>query len=167
MNIQDIMSKPVITCKATDSLDMVAQLMWKNDCGAIAVISDSGRALGMITDRDICMAAYTQGSALHTIRVSNAMAGELFACHPNDSIGVVERLMSDKQVRRLPVVDADHRPIGMVSLNDIARHTISAWGKEPLEHSFVLTFAAICEPRPLVLARPRPQPLQQLSDVMS
>jgi CBS domain-containing protein len=69
MKIRDIMSQDVATCREDDSLDRAAQLMWDRDVGSVPVVDGEGRPLGMITDRDICMAAYTQGEAL-SIRLS-------------------------------------------------------------------------------------------------
>lgn len=95
--------------------------MWEFDCGVIPVVDDDGRVAGIVTDRDICMAAYTQGKALSAISVASAMARDVAAAHADDGIEQVEELMRDKQVRRLPVLDGESRLIGLVSMNDLAR----------------------------------------------
>jgi CBS domain-containing protein len=123
MRIRDIMSKPVITCSPIDSLDQAARLMWEFDCGAVPVVDTDGTVAGIVTDRDACMAAYTQGKSLKDIAVSEAMARQVFCCRPDDALEAVERLMESKQIRRLPVVDAEKRPVGLVTLGDIARCT--------------------------------------------
>ena len=146
MNIQEIMSKPAITCRTSDSLNTAAQLMWEHDCGVLPVVDDEGSAVGMITDRDICMAAYTQGRTLPSIEVSQAMARQVFSCRVNDPLKVAEQLMSEKQVRRVPVVDGDNRPLGVLSLNDIARHATVSRKKNGLDHEVTQTLAAICQP---------------------
>ncbi len=139
MRIEHIMTKPVVTCRAEDDLDSAARLMWEHDVGALPVVSQDGKLCGMITDRDICMAAYTQGRALDTIPVRCAMATQVHAC-------VAERLMSEHQVHRVPIVDEDDAPIGLLSLNDIAR-SAKAGEKAGAERAILDTLAAICQPR--------------------
>lgn len=148
MNVQEIMSKPAVTCHPSDSLNTAAQLMWEHDCGAVPVVNDDGAVIGMITDRDVCMAAYTRGTSLQAIPVANAMATSVFSIHGQDSIEAAERMMSDKQVRRLPVVDGDNRPVGVLSLNDIARYAASTRKKNGLDREVTQTLAAISKPRP-------------------
>jgi CBS domain-containing protein len=147
MNIQEIMSKPAITCRLGDTLNAAAQLMWENDCGAIPVVSDDNSVVGIITDRDICMATYTRGNAPQVLQVSDAMAKQVFSCHPDETLDAAERLMRDKQVRRVPVVDADNHPLGMLSLNDIARYVASSRKKNGADREVTQTLAAICQPR--------------------
>lgn len=147
MKIRDIMSAPARTCLVTDTLDTAARLMWDHDCGAIPVVDGEGRLAGIVTDRDACMAAFTQGRPLRAIPVTVAMAKKVFHAGPDDSVDAVEHLMAEKKIRRVPVIDADKRPIGVVSLNDVARYTVSAGKKGAFEHELSETFAAICEPR--------------------
>lgn len=148
MQVKELMSKPAVTCAVFASLNAVARLMWEQDCGAIPVVGEDGALVGIVTDRDICMAAYTQGKPLHAIPVSNAMAKRVFSCHADDTIDAAERLMSEKQVRRLPIVDPDGRPVGLLSLNDIAREVCGKRKKSGVEHEVVQTLAAIGQRRP-------------------
>lgn len=157
MEIRKIMSEPAVTCRAEDSLNTAAQLMWERDCGALPVVDDGGRAVGIVTDRDICMAAYTQGRALTDIRVAEAMSRSVFSCHADDSLEDAERLMKERQIRRVPVVDGDNRAIGMLSLNDLARCAARARQKSGMERELTQTLAAICEPRPRAAAPAQPQ----------
>lgn len=148
MSIRDIMSQPAVTCQPIDSLNTAAQLMWEHDCGALPVIDDDGHVVGMITDRDICMAAYTQGGTLRDVPVAQAMAKEVFSCQAEDALADVEQLMSEKQIRRVPVVNGDSRPLGVVSLNDIARFAASARRRNGIDREVIETLAAISRPRP-------------------
>lgn len=120
MNVGELMRKDVKTCRPEDSLNTAAQLMWDNNCGTVAVVAD-GKVVGMLTDRDICMAAYTQGGTLRDLQVSRAMSKQLFACHPDDSIAKAEEFLRANGIRRLPVIDADSHLVGVLSLDDIAR----------------------------------------------
>jgi CBS domain-containing protein len=147
MQVQELMTRPAVTCRSTDPLNTAAQLMWDHDCGAVPVVDDSGSLVGLITDRDICMAAYTQGRRLEEIPAAEAMATRVFSCHRHDSLESAEELMGEKQIRRLPVIDSDRRPIGVLSLNDIARHAATSRTNGRLSADVTRTLAAICEPR--------------------
>jgi CBS domain-containing protein len=121
MRIGDIMSRPVVVARPDDTLEEAARLMWECDCGFVPVVDQENRVAGTVTDRDICMAAYTKGRALRDLRVSDAMAREVYSVREDDDVREAERLMADKQVRRLPVVDRDACPVGVVTLGDVAR----------------------------------------------
>jgi CBS domain-containing protein len=151
MKIAKLMIRDAITCRTADHLDRAAQLMWEHDIGSLPVIGDDGRAVGMVTDRDICMAAYTRGAALHDIPVAVAMAHEVFSCAPDDDVRSVEDELGLRQIRRMPVIDADGRVVGVVSLNDIARASQRSREVPPTE--VAATLAAVCAPRELVAAR--------------
>jgi CBS domain-containing protein len=161
MNIQEIMSKPAITCRPSDTLNIAAQLMWEHDCGAIPVVNDDNCVVGMITDRDICIATYTRGSAPQAIQISDAMAKQVFSCHPDETLYAAERLMSDEQIRRIPVVDGDNHPVGLLSFNDIARYAASSRKKNGIDQHVTQTLAAICQPRPHAQAAREAQPQAQ------
>lgn len=122
LRVDSIMSKHIFTCRASDSLSVAAQIMWDHDCGCVPVIGDTGKLIGMITDRDICMAGYTQGKTLADIPVANACSRELYTCQNEELVVDAMRTMALAQVRRLPVVDADGRLVGVLSLSDLIRH---------------------------------------------
>jgi CBS domain-containing protein len=121
IRIGAIMAEPLHVCSAQDSLARAAQIMWDNDCGAVPVVGADGCLCGIITDRDICMAAYTKGLAPGSIRVADVMSRHVHACSADDSLERAIASMADARVRRLPVVSPEGRPIGMISLADIAR----------------------------------------------
>jgi CBS domain-containing protein len=153
--VHDIMRVRVHTCSIEDTLHRAAQIMWEKDCGCLPVIDASRRVHAVITDRDICMAALTQGVALAATRVASAMSRGLSVCSPDDCIATVEELMRDRQIRRVPVVDAGGMLIGMISLGDIARYLRPRSAQAPASAvEFVDTMAAISEPR----ARPSTPP---------
>ena len=146
MQIKEIMTQPVVTCPVETTLDQAARLMWEFDCGIIPVTGADGRLTGVVTDRDICMAAYTQGAPLSAIPVSTAMAKQVVAVHGEELIEQAEHLMRESQVRRLPVLDGENRPVGIVSMNDLARLAARAH-KRVVDHELVQTLAAVCKPR--------------------
>jgi CBS domain-containing protein len=147
MKISSLVHRDVVSCSIHDSLDRAAQLMWDHDVGCLPVIDDQGHVAGMITDRDVCMAAYTQGAPLRAILVTAAMAKHVFSCNVGDEIDSVERTMSEHQIRRMPVIDDQGHPIGIVSLNDLAR--AATLGNVPAAE-ITSTLAAVSAPRTLV-----------------
>ena len=123
MRIEELMSDDVQYCSPNDTLEAAARLMWENDCGCVPVCKSDGspRVIGMITDRDICMSAFFNGKPLSELRVSEAMSREVHVCRPADSPVAVERLMRDRQIRRVPVADESGALLGLISLADLAR----------------------------------------------
>jgi CBS domain-containing protein len=150
MRVGELMTVDVKACGPWNSLNRAAQIMWENDCGCTPVADDAGRAVGMLTDRDICMASYTQGRLLAEISVSSAMSKTIVSCRADDAVAAAERLMREERVRRLAVVEADGRLAGILSLSDIARrarHERSS-GKKKTELSLSEvgeTLGSICE----------------------
>jgi CBS domain-containing protein len=117
---RDVMTRDVLTCRPSDSVNRAAQLMWDANCGAVPVVEEQGKLVGLITDRDACMAAYTRGLPLSELRVADSMTTNLYTCRAEDSLRKVMDMMSTHQVRRVPVVDDDGRLIGIVALADVA-----------------------------------------------
>jgi len=121
MKIAEIMRADVEVCAVGDNLAAAATRMWDADIGCLPVVDDAGHAIGMVTDRDVCMAALTRGEPLHNIPVEVAMSKEVRACPPDATLAEAEEIMRSGQVRRLPVVDAEGALVGIVSLADLAR----------------------------------------------
>lgn len=119
-NVRSLMMTHVRTCQPEDALSRAAQLMWEGDCGAIPVVRDDA-VVAFITDRDICMATYTQGKAPDELKVEDAMSKALFSCAPDESVEAVLSTMAAKRVRRLPVIGQDGKLLGIISLADVAR----------------------------------------------
>jgi CBS domain-containing protein len=163
MKVADVMTTGVCTCAMHDTLSRAAQLMWEKDCGAIPVVDDQGRTVGIVTDRDICMAGYTQGKPLSEIPVSVAAARSLVTALPDEHVDMLEARMQGAQVRRVPVLDGDGRPVGIVSMSDIARHVSLARRGDGLAVDAVArTLAAISQPRAPSQIPPAPETIPQL-----
>jgi CBS domain-containing protein len=148
MKVSDLMTQSVYTCSPDDTLTDAARIMWDKDCGILPVVDAERRVIAMITDRDICMAAFTQGVPLHAAHVALAMSKQVVTATPGQSVGELEEVMRMRQLRRLPVVDAERRLVGIVTLVDIAQHA----RQSPLRAALLLpgigkTFAEITERR--------------------
>lgn len=148
MKVEDLMTRRVFSCSPDDSLERAAQLMWEQDCGCLPVLSSEADLVGIVTDRDICMAAYTQGKSLRNVRVDAAMASPVITCFPEDDLAQAEKLMKRHQLRRLPVLDEWDSLVGIVTLGDIARqaeaHLLRGSIAAP---ELARTFAAVSMPR--------------------
>ncbi len=132
MRVEQVMRQDVTSCRPGDGLDVAARIMWEHDCGCVPVVepaNGAGRLVGMVTDRDICMAAWIQGRPLSAIHVDGAMARRVQSCRATDSIDTALKILEQNQLHRLPVVDQDDRLVGMLSLADLAREAAREHGR--------------------------------------
>jgi len=118
-NVSDIMTTDVQVVRPHDSLRRAASLMQELDVGALPVC-DGMRLQGMLTDRDITVYGVAQGLNADDACVADVMSENIVYCTGEQDVGQAMRLMGDKQVRRLPVVDNDKNLVGIVSLGDLA-----------------------------------------------
>jgi CBS domain-containing protein len=153
MKVNEIMSTNPKVCSLTDNLSAAVGLMWENDCGVLPVVAAEGKVVGLITDRDICVAATLKSQNLWNIAVQDVISGKVFACKPEDDIHSALKTMKENSVRRLPVVAADGTLHGILSMNDIVLKAEDSKGKKkPSELSYsdvVNTYKSICRHRPL------------------
>lgn len=153
MKVQDLMTRDVATCTAETSLSEAARLMWEHDCGFVPVTDSGGHRLrGVLTDRDICMAAYTQNLQLAQLDAGAIMSRDPKTCQPEDDLARATDLMQEHQVRRLPVTNENGEVIGVISLNDLA---LAANDKKTktLHQDVAQTLGSICRHRPAVRRR--------------
>ena len=138
MKVADLMTSEVRACSTHDSLNAAARIMWDHDCGCAPVVDTHGKLIGIVTDRDVCMAAYTQGKPLQSIPVERAMSAKVISCGRADDLESAHRLMRTYEIHRLPVVDSRGRLAGILSLSDLLKHAIGN-GAEPVDGIEVLT----------------------------
>jgi CBS domain-containing protein len=131
MKIQDVMTREVRSCRPESSLADVVRDMWEADCGVLPVVEADGRVIGMITDRDICVAVGTRGRTADQIAVRELAAKRnVYSCLAGEDTTTALKTMQAHQVHRLPVVDADGRLRGIVTINDIVTHKGAASASE-------------------------------------
>lgn len=150
MKVRDLMTREVRTCGPADSTHHAARLMWEADVGVVPVVDGERGLVGMVTDRDVCMGAYTRGASLQRIPVNDCMSREPKTCRENAELEEALDIMAVNAVRRLPVVDGERRLAGVISLNDITRHVANlktGKAKTALERTVNDTLASISEPR--------------------
>jgi CBS-domain-containing membrane protein len=139
MQVRDIMTGDVKSCGPETDVATAATIMWEQDCGCVPVVSgDDERVVGMITDRDICMAVATRQRRASEITVGEVVSGKLRSCSPDADVRDALKVMQGEQLRRLPVVDSEGRLVGILSLNDLVRHAKKGGGKKHVSHSDVM-----------------------------
>ena len=162
MKVQDVMTYDVQSCRPETNLAEAAMQMWRGDFGALPVVTTPGKVVGMITDRDICMAAASKHRDPATIRVNEVISGKVYGCSPDTDIQQALKIMQQKQVRRLPIIDAyDGKLAGILSMNDVALKATMDRKAELSAEDVENTLRAICTHRPVAPAKPLHQPMAQ------
>jgi CBS domain-containing protein len=149
MQVREVMNPKAEACAPADNLSVAAGVMWRNDCGVVPVVDGERRITGIITDRDICMAAATRGRLAAQITVGEVQSGKVSTCSPGDDVRAALRVMEENQVRRLPVVDGGGALVGMLSLHDVMRRVTPTRGRGGGGVSYedvMSVLKALCEP---------------------
>jgi CBS domain-containing protein len=144
MKVKEIMTPNAKAIWLTESLADAAQLMWENDCGVLPIIKDGRKVIGMITDRDICMATAMRDKNPSGVSVEEVMTGLVYSVNPEDEIDEALKAMQEHKIRRLPVVNAEGELEGILSLNDVVLNA-KAKGDSVVYDDVVKTYQAICQ----------------------
>ncbi|HXX93429.1 MAG TPA: CBS domain-containing protein [Planctomycetota bacterium] len=150
MRVQDICTRQVQSCVPGTNLAEAAKILWECDCGIVPVIDDQRKLVGVITDRDICMAVATRHKLASELRVGEVMSRDVRFCQPEDEVLDALHTMREAQIRRLPVVDGHRTLVGILSVSDAVLASRAAKGKSAaaLTQEIMLTLMAIHEHRP-------------------
>jgi CBS domain-containing protein len=147
MLVEDLMTRDVETCRAESDLAEAAAVMWRRDCGAVPVVDGGGLVVGMITDRDICMALAMRGQRAADVKVGEVMSRDVQTCTPVDDVREALEVMRRHQLRRLPVVNSHGQVAGVLSICDVVRRTKKGKGKRRVSRrDTVATLKAIYAP---------------------
>ncbi len=128
MKVRDIMTESPASCSMNTNLCAATELLWKRNCGILPVVNDEQRVVGVVTDRDICIALGTRNRLPSETIVGEVASGNVFACRPDDDVHTALTTMAQGKVRRLPVINAEGKLEGLLSMDDIIQQ--SASGKE-------------------------------------
>ena len=122
MKVRDAMTSNPICCLPTDSAQKVAEILRDQNVGSLPVVADQqSRALiGMITDRDLCMAIVAGGRDPQKTQIGDYISAELVTCRDGENLDNCERLMQSHQIRRIPVIDGEGHCVGIVAQADLA-----------------------------------------------
>src|SRR3989337_639297 len=102
MIVKNLAAFDVKSCSPDTDLATAAKIMWDCDCGVVPVVNDERKVVGMVTDRDICIAAATRAVRPSDIQVRDVMSGDVAACGIGDDVHVALTTMKERRVRRLP-----------------------------------------------------------------
>jgi CBS domain-containing protein len=148
MLVENVMTRDAESCRPEDSLAAAASVMWRKDCGVVPVVDDEGRIVGVLTDRDICMALATRPQTASEVSVEGVMSREVRSCKATDEIRDALEIMRSGQLRRLPVLDGEGRLAGILSVSDIVLHSDRGKGKRHVSHRDAMSLLkAVCQPR--------------------
>jgi CBS domain-containing protein len=142
MKVKEIMTGDPSMCDLNESLAQAARTMWETDCGVLPVLKDGKELVGLITDRDICMAMAMRECSPAVVSAEEVITGEVYSVGPEDEIEKALQVMEQHQVRRLPVVSPEGELEGILSMNDIVLEA-----QEVSYADVVKTFKAICAHR--------------------
>ena len=123
MNVKEIMTQSAVSCSPNTNVGAAVELMWVHNCGVLPVVGPNNKLEGVVTDRDICIAMGTRNRLPGDITVGEIATRNVFTCRADDDIHQALQTMADKQVRRLPVVDDEGTPQGILSMDDVVAHT--------------------------------------------
>lgn len=149
MKVRDIIRGEPVRCSPETDLRAAAGKLWEEEESLLPVVDASGRVVGVITDRDICMALARGEPTEEGIHVGRVMTSKVIGCHPDDEVLTALETMRLRQVRRLPVLDGKGELKGLLSLDDVARvagpgRSLSGVGFEDV----ALTLKAVSTPSP-------------------
>ena len=125
MKVNEVMTKSPAYCSADTNLGAAAEIMWKRNCGFLPVVSPQQNVVGVITDRDMCIAMATRNRLPGQVKVQEISSMVTHSCRPDDDVQAAMETMADKKVRRLPVIDAAGKLEGILSVDDVILRTDS------------------------------------------
>ena len=156
MKVKEVMMMTPYACHEETNLGAATELMWKGNCGFLPVLDSTGRIKGVVTDRDICIALGTRNVAAGSVTVGEVIHGRLLTCSTEDDVHDALQVMSEGHVRRLPVVTADAKLAGVISLHDTllkAEPTHAGRTPELSSDEVVRTYRAIMQKELPVMAK--------------
>jgi CBS domain-containing protein len=132
MLVKAIMTRTVATVRPEMTLGAAVEIMWNRNVGILPVVNAENKPIGVVTDRDICIALGTRNRLPGNITVSEVATGKLIYCRPDDEIHSVLALMAEGKVRRLPVINEKGEIEGILSMDDVLLHSETGrFGRAP------------------------------------
>ncbi len=151
MKVREVMKKHAAFCRLDTSLAGAVEIMWKNACGFLPVIGEGGNVVGVITDRDVCIALGTMDKKASEVLVQDVMlpknltCPKLFTCTADDEIHCALKTMRAEKIRRLPVVGREGALEGILSIDDIALRASDTVNRYDISAKDLAdTYKAIC-----------------------
>ena len=117
---RDVMTKDPASCAPTDTVIQAAQLMKQHDVGSVPVVESDKRLVGIVTDRDLVVKVLAAGRGVEQATVKEAMTPNPASCREDDDLEQAMKLMKERQVRRMPIVDGAGKLAGIIAQADVA-----------------------------------------------
>ncbi|HUJ82281.1 MAG TPA: CBS domain-containing protein [Candidatus Acidoferrales bacterium] len=150
MKVQDVMMRTPVYCRPETNLGSAIEMLWVRNCGMLPIVDARQKVIGVVTDRDLCVALGTRNRPAGQITVGEVATGEAYTCRSGDDIHVALQAMANNRVRRLPVVNEDGVLEGILSMDNVVLHTeTGSWGRqaELSDEDVVKTLREIYGPR--------------------
>ncbi|HJW34846.1 MAG TPA: CBS domain-containing protein [Holophagaceae bacterium] len=158
MIVRDLCTCKVTTCHLDTNLAEVAERLGAQDCGALPVLDDAEKVVGVITDRDVAMALAARKEKAARLPARDVMTAPAHCVHPDDSVALAMRYMRQYQVRRIPVVDGLGKVQGLLSMNDLILHAQEDLPGSPpsLPYSEVMETLKVLNTHPVARLKRKP-----------
>ena len=148
MKVKDVMKTDVGFCSTEDNLMKAAEVMRHRDCGVVPIVDADGHVVGMLTDRDLCLAVVARNRKASDVKTEELLHGEAIVCAADDKLEDALRKMRKNQVKRLAAISAGGELVGILSVTDIL---LVAGKDKKLQKKVYATLKAIFKPSPIVL----------------
>lgn len=150
MKVQDVMMRTPAYCAPETNLGAAVEILWNRNCGMLPIVDARQKVIGVVTDRDLCVALGTRNRLPGDITVGEVASGEVYTCQAQDDIHVALQTMAKRRVRRLPVVNQNGVLEGILSMDNVVLHTaVAGWGgsAELSQEDVIKTLQEIYGPR--------------------
>jgi len=140
MKVQDVMMRTPACCTPETNLGAAVEILWSRNCGMLPVVDARRKVIGVVTDRDLCVALGTRNKLPGKMTIGEVVSDEVYTCRAQDDIHVALETMGQRKVRRLPVVNGDGVLEGILSMDNVILHTeVGVWGRaSDLSHEHVI-----------------------------
>jgi len=122
MKVQDVMMRTPVSCGPETNLGAAVEFLWNRNCGMLPIVDAQQKVVGVVTDRDLCVALGTRNRLPGEVTVGEATTGKVFSCKPTDDIHAALETMAKQKVRRLVVLNEQGTLEGILSMDDVVLH---------------------------------------------
>jgi len=148
MKVKDVMKTDVGFCMTDDSLMKCADIMRSRDCGVVPILNREEKLVGMLTDRDLCLAIVARNRKASDVSCGELLSGRVITCSSDDKLEDALKRMRKYRIKRLPAVGKDGKLAGIFSITDVL---LSIRKDKSLKKKAQATLKMIFKPRPIVL----------------
>ena len=151
MKVVEVMTKEPAYCGPETNLAAAIEILWNRDCGVLPIVDSQGKVVGLVTDRDVCIALGTRNRMPSDMTVREVSTGRVVACKADDDLRTALATMAREQVHRLVVLDDAGRLQGILSIADVVlRAQAGNFGSQSILsfEEIVSTLKSVCALQP-------------------